>query len=427
MKRTMNSILMGAIAVFVASPMAAWSDDANPADRVTYTKDILPILQENCQTCHRPFGANLSGMIAPMPLMSYKEVRPWARAIAQEVLAKTMPPWHASEEFNGVFKDELTLSEDEIARVVKWTKTGAPRGNPNDAPAPIDWPETGWSIGVPDLIVQFDEANWVADEVDDLYQNITLRLGEDQVPEERWIQAIEFKPGSEAVHHMIAYASASDVPGIEGGMTSGMLGGEAPGTNPTSFAEGYGIRLPQAPTIVFQMHYHKEKGPGTGVWDRSSFAIKFHDKNKPITHPVRIVAIDHGAFEIPPGHPNWKVSGAQVFRNETRLLGYMPHLHLRGVSCKYTAYYPDGTSEVLMDVPEYDFNWQRFFEYVEPKDVPAGTRVEFEMIYDNSVERAAAIGFDAGRAVRFGGPTWDEMDLGWMSYTNTKPVHITHE
>jgi len=410
----------GAIALLVGSSAAFADASARP----TYTKDVLPILQRDCQNCHRPLGANVSGMIAPMSLMTYQEVRPWAKSIAKTVQARNMPPWKAAPEFTGQFKHERVLTDDEIGIFVNWAKTGANRGNQKDAPPPIEWPETGWTIGggTPDIIVTFDEPNWVPDEVDDLYQNITVRLTKEQMPEDRWLKAIEFKPGSEVVHHIIAYQSA---PSGSGAMTGGMLGGEAPGTDPTSWEDGYGVFVPATPVITFQMHYHKEAGPGTGVMDNSSFAMVFHDeKVNPVTHAVQIATISHGAFEIPPRNPLWKVGGAQTFSQDTTILGFMPHLHLRGVACKYTARYPDGTSEVLLDVPQYDFNWQLFYEYKrgKMKNIPAGTRVEFEMWYDNSPERAALLGINADRPVAFGGPTWDEMDLGWMNYTNTEPM-----
>lgn len=417
MKGAMKLIVASAI-IAVGFTAMAWAGDV-PA-KPTFNKDILPIFQKDCQACHRESGANLSGMVAPMALTSYKEVRPWAKAIARSVQIKKMPPWYAAPQHHGQFENERILSDVDIQTIVKWVKIGAPRGNPKDAPEPVNWPQSGWTIGGgdPDLIVAFDEPNWVGDDVDDLYQNITVKIPIDKLPEDRWLQAIEFKPGSEVVHHIIAYQAT---PGEDGAMTSGMLGGEAPGTDPTTFPDGYGVIVPAGSTVTFQMHYHKEAGPGTGVFDNTSFAMEFH--TKPVDHQVRVEAIDHGAFEIPPGHARWRVGGAQTFDADTTILGFMPHLHLRGIACKYTAYYPDGTSEVLLDVPEYDFNWQIFYEYKDAglKNIPAGTRVEFEMWYDNSKERADAIGFSAERPVSFGGPTWDEMDLGWINYAKTEP------
>ncbi len=418
MKGRARTVVLAAVAIVVAASGTGWTE---VPQQVTFTKDVLPILQENCQNCHRPSGANLSGMIAPMSFMNYQETRPWAKAIAKTVSELSMPPWGASPEFHGVFANERSLNAEEIKIILKWVDQRAPRGNPKDAPEPVDWPDTGWTVGGghPDLVIAFEEANWVGDDVDDLYQNITVELTKAQLPEDKWLKAIEFKPGSEAVHHIIAYAAGSTE---SGAMTRGMLGGEAPGTDPATFPDGYGVMVPTNSQVTFAMHYHKEAGPGTGVWDQSSLAIEFHDAE--VTHPLEVSAIAHGAFEIPPGNANWHVGAARVFDEATTILGFMPHLHLRGKEAKYTAYYPDGTSEVLLHVPEYDFNWQISYGYKDEglKHLPAGTRVEFEMWYDNSEEKAAEVGFNGKRAVSFGGPTWDEMDLGWMTFCDTEPV-----
>jgi hypothetical protein len=175
------------------------------------------------------------------------------------------------------------------------------------------------------------------------------------------------------------------------------------------------------------MHYHKEAGPGTAVLDSSQMGIKFHEKDVPVEHPIEISTIAHGAFEIPPFAKDWRVGASRTFNEDTLLLSMMPHMHLRGKSAKYTAYYPDGTTEVLLDVPVYDFNWQSFYEYPEPKLIPAGTRIEMDLVYDNSQEKADLIGFDASRAIRFGGPTTDEMDLAWITIAPKAPAAGTQQ
>lgn len=417
MKRSTKRVWIGAAAGLMLCALPSWGQ---AGAKVTWTKDVLPIMQNECQTCHRPAGQNVSGMIAPMSLMTYQETRPWAKAIAKSIQAGSMPPWTASEEFNGVFKHERTLTQEQKDTILAWVESGGARGNPKDAPEAIDWPESGWTIGEgePDLVVTFAEPYWVGDEVDDLYQNITVRVSKEDHPKDRWIKAVEFKPGSEVVHHIIAFQAT---PSASGAMSAGMIGGEAPGTNPTVMPDGYGILLPAAPVVTFQMHYHKEAGPGTGAWDQSSFAVEFTDV--PVTHKIQVSPISHGAFEIPPNHPRWKVGGARTFNEPTTILGFMPHMHLRGAAARYTAYYPDGTSEVLLDVPQYDFNWQIAYDYKDDglKELPAGTRVEIEMWFDNSAERGDTGLFNSNRPVSFGGPTWDEMDLGWMNSSPTKP------
>jgi len=394
-----------ALALFIGAPASA------EASKVTFTKDVLPILQENCQDCHRPTGRNMSGMVAPMSFMSYQEVRPWAKAIARAVSDRMMPPWHASEATHDVFRNERTLTDAEVATIVTWVEQRAPRGNPKDAPEPMTFPE-GWYMGEPDLVLSFPEPFFVPDEAEDLYHNVNFDLTRDVLPEDQWVKGMEFMPGSEAVHHVISYAYTKGENGERGERMH--LGGLAPGTDDHSFPVGYGKLLPADSMFTFAMHYHKEPGAGTGQWDNTSVAMKFHDEE--VTHAITTSPVAHGAFEIPPFHESWKVGGARIFEEDIDLLSLMPHTHLRGVYAKYTAFYPDGASEVLLEVPQYDFNWQTSYSYTDIKKLPAGTRIEWEIVYDNSESRATERGFNPERAVTFGQPTTDEMDLGWMSY-----------
>ena len=391
---------------------------AEAAERVTYSKEVAPILQENCATCHRPAGANLSGMIAPMALTTYAEVRPWSKAIRKVVSTKEMPPWQASEKVHGQFRNERTLTREEIDTIVAWVDQGATRGRPADAPEPLPEPKDGWTIGEPDLLVGFDEPYWIPDDTDDIQPFLITTLEKGAIDEPKWVKAIEFKPGSESVHHIVTFLVEPGANALDPSSQK-LFGLIAPGTDPQSFDEGFGIEIKPESTIGFAMHYHKEAGPGTGGWDSSVMALKFHDK--PVEHPVDISPIAYGNFEVPPGHPAWKVGASWTWDKEFYVMGFMPHTHLRGSAVKYTAYYPDGTSELLLDVPEYDYNWQTGYEYTDYKPMPAGTRVEFELWYDNTPEKAAEAGFNPDRAVSFGGPTTDEMDLGWITTAWVEP------
>jgi len=396
--------------------LAASAGTAQSADKITYTKDVLPILQENCQSCHRPFGANNSGMVAPMSFMSYKETRPWAKGIAKAVASGKMPPWHATDATHDVFKNERTITAEEQATLIAWAETGAARGNPKDAPEAITFEDAGWQLagelGEPDLILQMPDPYWVEDDVQDIQPTIKFQIAKEQLTEQKWVRAIEYKPGSEVVHHIVGSVTK---PEDEGDLRKRSNFGQiASGTNPQSYDEGYGLPLHPESHVSWSMHYHKETGPGTGVWDQSSSAVWFHDKE--VIHPLESSTIAHGNFEIPPNHPRWRVSGARTWDEDFMILELMPHMHLRGSSAKYTAVYPDGTTEVLLDVPVYDYNWQTAYEYAEYKLFPAGTRLEWEMTFDNSAERAEATGVNNNRAIRFGGPTTDEMDLGWLTW-----------
>jgi hypothetical protein len=385
---------------------------------VTFHKDVEPILQANCMECHRAAGTNTMGMVAPMAFESFETTRPWAKAIAKQVESRTMPPWHASDDFDGVFKNERKLKDTEIETLVAWAKTGAQRGNPADAPPAKTFPETdGWGFGEPDLVVEFDKPYLVRDHVEDEYANIFVRLTDEQLPEDKWIKAMDFRPGSEAVHHIVIFTGSYRE---SLGFGQGMLGGMGPGTNATVFPEGYGRLLPKNEQIMFQMHYHKEPGPGTAVSDLSSIGFKFHDK--PVKHAVNWGAVGTMGIRIPPYAENHEIVASETFRRDTKFLALFPHTHLRGKASKYVAHYPDGETETLLHVPAYDFNWQTNYIYKEPKFIPAGTKVEVTMWYDNSEERAKITGIDPSRTVYFGEPTTDEMMFGWIDYCDAKPM-----
>lgn len=395
-KTLLTALTMG-LAIALAAPAMG-----TEKERVTFYKDVLPILQENCQLCHRPAGADMGGMIAPMSLMTYQEVRPWAKAVVRQITQKTMPPWHAASQHDGVFSNQRTLTDEEIATIERWVEQGAARGKQQDAPEPKVFPSGEWSIGEPDLVVTMPEPYFVEDDVEDLYVDIEVEITEEMLPEARWIKSSETRSGSTAVHHIIARP----------------LGGSAPGIDANVYPEGYGSLVKPGTVVTFDMHYHKEAGPGTGVWDQSSVAVTFHDT--PVNHPITTLPVGNRWFEVPPGHANWEVGASRIFEEDTTILSFMPHMHLRGKDAKYVAYYPDGTTEVLLDVPKYDFNWQTRYMLNEPKVIPAGTRIEVTMHFDNS--DGNPYNPNPNRPVSFGGPTTDEMALGWMSYANTAPI-----
>ena len=372
---------------------------ANAEQTPTFTKDVLPILQENCQVCHRPSGANLGGMVAPMAFTDYESTRPWAKSMAQVVAQKDMPPWDAAPAHNGVFANERTLTQSEIDTIVAWARSGAKRGNPEDAPAPKEWKDTGgWLIGEPDLVIKMTEPFFVNDDVEDTYEYFNTTITEEMLPEPRWIKAIEFRAGSKVVHHIIATP----------------LGGIAPGNDPDVFPDGLGRLLRPGTNVRWQMHYHKEPGPGTGVWDQSEAAIVFYPKDAEITHVLRDESLGKFDFVIPAGEANYSVQTDFTFEEDSRIVSMMPHMHLRGKYAKYEAFYPDGTSKVLLEVPQYDFNWQTRYQFNEFEFVPKGTKLVLTTAWDNSADNP--YNPDPTKAVMFGEPTTDEMSFGFMNY-----------
>lgn len=374
---------------------AAQSTEPTP----TFYRDILPILQENCQSCHRPSGINMGGMIAPMSLMTYEEVRPWAKAIGRQVKARTMPPWHASPDQRGVFENERTLTTGEIDTIVRWVRSGARPGNAADAPPPPDFGgKSGWGVGEPDLVIKMPEPFLVKDDVEDLYTNFEVTISEDMLPEPRWLKAHQVIPGSSAVHHAVT--------------TFGAL---VPGADPRVFREGYSRLVEPGQRVEFQMHYHKEPGPGTAVVDQTAIGLRFYPEGYQPKYTFYGEPLGSFRFRIPPGDPNYSHTTVYTFREGARIVSFNPHMHLRGKAVKITAHFPDGHEELLLHVPDYDFNWQTTYEFKEYKPVPKGTRVEMTAWWDNSAGNRDNP--DPTKEVRFGRPTTAEMMFGWMRYT----------
>ncbi len=391
----------------LAAPIAAANnnnDDATGATP-TYYGEVQTILEQNCQSCHRPNGANLGGMVAPMAFTSYQETRPWARSIARQVEAGLMPPWHAAPELHGVFENERALAPEQRAALIAWARGGAPMGNAADAPPARVWEASdGWTIGEPDLVMDMGQDYFVEDDVEDQYINFETTITKEMLPEPRWIKAVEFRPGGPVVHHIIARP----------------LGGIAPGNDPTVHDDGFGTLLEPGTTIRWQMHYHKEAGPGTGVLDRSSVAIRFYPEDYKPDYVMQNAAMGRFDFEIPAGDENYVATTNHTFERDSLLLGYTPHMHLRGKSAHYLAKYPDGTEEVLLDVPRYDFNWQTHYKYpAGGKRIPAGTELELTMAWDNSADNPANP--DPTKTVTYGGPTTSEMMFGFVSYADAEP------
>lgn len=373
---------------------------------VTFNRDVLPILQEHCQDCHRPGGANLGGMVAPMSFITYEETRQWASVIKWSVQSRSMPPWHASPEQHGVFANERVLSEEEIGILSLWADTGAPRGNPADAPRPVAFPDTsGWSFE-PDLIIRMPEPYLVRDNVGDEYIDFDVVITEDILPEPRWVKAVEIRPGSSAVHHIIAPP----------------LGGIAPGTENLAFPPGYARLLWPGATVTFQMHYNKLPGPGTAVLDQSEIGVQFYEEGEEINYFVETESMGMFSFIIPPGEPNYSSSISYTLEDDMQILWLTPHMHLRGKSARYVAVFPDGREQLLLHIPRYDFDWQHSYIFKEPVLAPKGTRVELTMWWDNSAGNPDNP--DPDSWVFWGRPTTSEMGFGWMTMVPATPRHL---
>lgn len=371
----------------------------DPHGEVTYSNQIARIFNNRCVECHR------EGQIGPFPMTSYEEVYGWGEMIREVVDETRMPPWYANPE-HGKFANDCRLNAEEKNLIARWVENGQPEGDPADLPEPPAFAE-GWTIPEPDAVVYMNDEGFEvpADGVVD-YQYYEVDPG---FTEDKWIKAVQAKPGNRAVvHHIIAFISKPT--GREGRFRlGGALIGYAPGMQARVFPEGQAIHVPAGSKLVFQMHYTPV---GTAQVDRSCVGLVFADDSE-VTHEIRGGVCGTQDFVIPAGAPNHVVTSRRRIRRETTMLAMMPHLHVRGISFKYEATYPDGTHEVLLDVPRYDFNWQLWYDLDEPKVLPRGTVLECTAVYDNSEENV--YNPDPTVDVTYGEQTWEEMMFGWYS------------
>lgn len=373
-----------------------------PHGDVTYSNQIARVLQQRCVECHRP------GEIAPFPLTSYEEVAGWGETIREVVEQKRMPPWFANPE-HGKFANDARLTDAERETIYAWLDAGCPEGDPAQLPEPRTF-TAGWQIPEPDQVIPIrDEPYEVPADGVVAYQYFKVDPG---FKEDRWIKAAEARPDNRGVvHHIVAFFVPPGV-NLRSGPRGAMIG-YAPGMPPTRFPEGAAMFVPAGSQVIFQMHYTPNGSPQL---DRSSIGLVFADPAE-VKERIGGGMAGNRFFEIPPRADNYEVASKHRFDKDVRLLNMTPHMHLRGKSFRYEAEYPDGTREVLLDIPHYDFNWQLRYQLAEPKFLPKGTTLLCTAHFDNSAENLANP--DPEQAVRWGDQTWDEMMIGYFS---TLPV-----
>jgi len=397
--------LVTAFAILCGAATTAAAAEGTP----TFSKDVAPIFYKNCAECHRPT------MFAPMSLMSYEEARPWLRAIKERVTGRTMPPW-GSDQPHGVFRNDPRLSDEEIATIVSWIDGGAPKGSDADLPAQPSFAD-GWTIGKPDAIFSMTEDFKIPATGTIEYQFIRIPVN---LPEDRWIQAIEIKPGARAhVHHVLAYTQPAGEEIRQGGALGPTnIGGVTPNKPGVVYPQGVARLLRGKSDLILQVHYTTN---GTEAIDRTQVGIIFA-KEPPKKIATGGMALNP-RFVIPAGDGNYEVRAVQNIAQDTVLTTLTPHMHVRGKDMTYIAHYPDGTSETLLSVPRYDFNWQITYELSQPKTLPSGTKVEVIAHYDNS--SANKYNPDPTKDVRWGDQTWEEMMIGFWGTVADPPVKGT--
>ena len=397
---------MAAIA-FAMSLSAATNGTSN----ITFNKDVAPILQKNCQTCHRP------GEPAPMSLLTYKQVRPWASSIKEAVVLRKMPPWLADPHF-GKWSNDRSLAAKDVDTIVKWVDTGAQEGEPKDAPIPVNFVE-GWNIQKPDMVLEMPAEYHIPAKGTIEYQYV---LVPGKFTEDRWVTAAEVRPGNRAVvHHVIAFIREPGSkwlkdaqPGVPIVPQKGERGqgeplvGFAPGFVPEIMGPGRARLIKAGSDIIFQMHYTAD---GKEETDRTRIGIVF--AKEPPKERIYTLAAANNKFAIPAGDGNYLVESKWELQKDTRLVALLPHMHLRGKDFEYRVKYPDGHMETLLKVPHYDFNWQITYYPVQDLLLPAGSVIECTAHFDNSTNNPNNP--DATQVVRHGDQSWEEMMIGFFN------------
>jgi hypothetical protein len=405
-------------ATLVIAPLAADQySRRETAGAPTFAKDVAPILYKNCVGCHRP------GEIAPMSLLTYKDARPWAKAVRDEVSEGNMPPWHADAP-KGTFHNERRLTEAEKDTIIRWANGGARQGDPKDMP-PVPSFVEGWQIGKPDVVFEMDEEYKVPADGTVQYEYFYIPTN---FTEAKYVQAIEIRPGNrEVVHHVLVHYRAK--PDMERApvlrpnpeqskfpepvfgshprrndpsMPSRLLATYAPGTNPQTFPAGTALRLEPGGIIQLQMHYTTT---GEAATDRTKVGLIF--SKDPAPREVRAGQFVNTTLNLPAGAADVAVEAEVGFAQDATIWGLFPHTHPRGKKWAYKLVLPDGTTKSILSVPHYDFNWQTYYMFKEPLQVPQGAKIISTAWYDNSAANKSNP--DPKVDVKWGDQTWEEM------------------
>jgi hypothetical protein len=389
---------------------------------VTFAKDIAPIFQEKCQDCHR------AGSMAPMSLVTYEESRPWARSIRERVIRRQMPPWHIDKTV-GVqkFKNDMSLSDEQIATVVAWVDSGAQQGNPKDMPPAKQWPaENEWratkDLGQPDLIVE-GEAYTMPAHHQDVWWRPATDIG---LTEPRWVRAVEMRPttpqGRKIIHHAVAYLDQNETVNADSPDRSAAFGGRgmlmewAIGKGYDLYRPNTGKLLLPGSKISWDMHIH---AVGEEVTSGVQIGIWLYPKGQEPKYRTYLTAFSglrRGGLDIPP-NTLIENEGFTVLRQPAILENIQPHMHLRGKAMSLEAILPDGTTQVVSYVGNFNFNWMTNYIYADDAapEFPKGTIIKVTSWHDNT--RANPNNPDPDQEVTYGDRTVDEMAHAWVNVT----------
>jgi hypothetical protein len=379
--------------------------------QVTFTKDVAPILESRCQVCHRP------NTFAPMSLLTYEEARPWAKSIKQKVAAREMPPWYIDKNV-GVrhFKNDVSLSDQQIATIVKWVDSGAPKGDAADMPPPRKFDDSDqWHLR-PDLIVKLPKDRIVPAKGADQWIDVLVDAG---LTEDRYIKGIEVKPitGFRAVHHVTTSMKNEEDAAGDGDVQGTFLNEYALGKNADVFPDGAGRLIKAGSKINFNLHLHSI-GQETPI--NVALALELYPKGYQPKYAETTEKIgDPKDLDIPPNTDNVRFDAYQTLAKPARLLSFQPHMHNRGKASCMEAIYPGGHKvEMISCVSHYQFAWHLVYLYNEDEQplLPAGTVLHLTSWYDNSANNK--FNPDADNTITYGQRTIDEMGGAWVSYYN---------
>lgn len=434
------AVVVGVVSVRDRAPLVAQSSAP------TFSADVAPILYKNCTTCHRPGG------LGPFSLIDYQGAKDNAKEMRDAVATGYMPPWHADAP-HGTFVNDRRLSDQEKQTLLRWLDAGLPKGDAKALPKPPVYPSS-WSIGTPDAVMTMPDAYTVPAAGTIAYQYFEVPTN---FTEDKWVQSLEILPGArEVVHHVLVFArvprgaapAPAPAPAVPGAAPSGarpapprpvlvrnpahgipetpttpgappseqprevgsLIGTTAPGTNVLTFPPGTALKIPAGSVLTFQMHYTAH---GHEMKDQTSVGMIF--AKSPPEEQILASSFQNGAFTIPAGATNYQVPGEIGFREPVRIWALFPHTHVRGVRWEYQLVKPDGTKEMILNVPNYDFNWQTYYMFAKPLDIPAGGKIESMAWYDNS--SAKKTNPDPTKDVKWGDQTWEEMQYTGFLYT----------
>jgi Copper type II ascorbate-dependent monooxygenase, C-terminal domain len=401
-----------------APRVVGFRDPIGPTARVTFNRDVAPLLQARCQKCHHEGG------IAPFPLMTYADAYAHKGAMLVSTQNRTMPPWRVDSACAG-FEDDPSLTPAEIATFSDWFDLGAVAGDPKDLPPPLTFSD-GWELGTPDKVLAMSSPMTPDFSRGDVYRCFVMPTG---LTEDRWVDAVEVLPGvGKMVHHVLLFVdttSASEAldaadpgPGYScfggpGFTLQNALGGWVPGSVPSRLPEGIGLLLPKASRVVMQVHYSAL----SGVTAPDVTSVALHYATRPIRQQLRILPLINQSFVIPAGAKDHVVTASvPIVPIPVHVLSIAPHMHLLGRSMHVSTTLPGGSQKCLVDVPDWSFHWQRQYSFREPLALPAGSRLDLTAHYDNSEENPQNVSHPP-REVRWGENTTDEMCIAFLAFT----------